>query len=83
MGQGHDIDWEQRWASYCILYPTAQTGALRAEAVLLIVAYVVVFAMAPTALLWLWIVPLILGFPVLRLYLLAEHGRCPRWRTCF
>ncbi|MDU8943227.1 fatty acid desaturase [Ovoidimarina sediminis] len=26
---------------------------------------------------WVWLLPLILGFPVLRLYLLAEHGRCP------
>ena len=50
---------------------------------LLIVAYVVVFAIAPTALLWLWIVPLILGFPVLRLYLLAEHGRCPEVEDMF
>jgi fatty acid desaturase len=29
-------------------------------------------------LLWLWIVPVLLGQPVLRLYLLAEHGDCPR-----
>jgi len=28
-------------------------------------------------LLWVWLVPLILGQPFLRLYLLAEHGRCP------
>ncbi|MEM7469935.1 MAG: fatty acid desaturase [Pseudomonadota bacterium] len=28
-------------------------------------------------LLWLWIVPMLLGQPFLRLYLLAEHGRCP------
>ncbi|VAV90942.1 probable hydrocarbon oxygenase MocD [hydrothermal vent metagenome] len=28
------------------------------------------------ALLWLWIIPLLLGQPFLRLYLLAEHGRC-------
>lgn len=28
------------------------------------------------ALLWLWIVPMLLGQPFLRLYLLAEHGRC-------
>lgn len=28
-------------------------------------------------LLWVWIVPLLLGQPFLRLYLLAEHGRCP------
>lgn len=26
---------------------------------------------------WIWGLPLLLGFPVLRLYLLAEHGRCP------
>lgn len=26
---------------------------------------------------WCWILPLILGQPFLRLYLLAEHGRCP------
>ena len=28
-------------------------------------------------LVWVWIVPLLLGQPFLRLYLLAEHGRCP------
>ncbi len=27
-------------------------------------------------LLWIWIVPLLIGQPFLRLYLLAEHGRC-------
>ncbi|WP_147126494.1 fatty acid desaturase [Shimia ponticola] len=27
--------------------------------------------------LWLWVVPVLLGQPFLRLYLLAEHGRCP------
>ena len=63
--------------------PPRKRRALRAEAVLLIVAYGVVFAMAPTAMLWLWIVPLILGFPVLRLYLLAEHGRCPEVEDMF
>lgn len=34
-------------------------------------------------LLWVWIVPLVFGFPVLRLYLLAEHGRCPRVANMF
>ena len=63
--------------------PPRKRGALRAEAVLLIVAYAGIFAIAPTALLWLWIVPLILGFPVLRLYLLAEHGRCPEVEDMF
>ncbi len=27
--------------------------------------------------LWIWIIPLMLGQPFLRAYLLAEHGRCP------
>ncbi|MEM8593074.1 MAG: fatty acid desaturase [Pseudomonadota bacterium] len=27
--------------------------------------------------LWLWVIPALLGQPFLRLYLLAEHGRCP------
>ncbi|MEM8699896.1 MAG: fatty acid desaturase, partial [Pseudomonadota bacterium] len=27
-------------------------------------------------LLWIWVLPMLLGQPVLRLYLLAEHGRC-------
>lgn len=32
---------------------------------------------ASTLLLFCWIIPLILGQPFLRLYLMAEHGRCP------
>lgn len=32
---------------------------------------------ASPLLLWLWIVPMLLGQPFLRLYLLAEHGDCP------
>jgi fatty acid desaturase len=34
-------------------------------------------------LLWVWIVPVILGQPVLRLYLLAEHGDCPQVADMF
>ncbi|MCB2135663.1 MAG: fatty acid desaturase [Rhodobacteraceae bacterium] len=34
-------------------------------------------------LLWLWIVPVLLGQPFLRLYLLAEHGDCPRVANMF
>lgn len=26
---------------------------------------------------WVWLLPLVTGFPLLRLYLLAEHARCP------
>ena len=34
-------------------------------------------------LLWVWIVPVILAQPVLRLYLLAEHGDCPKVADMF
>ena len=50
---------------------------------MLIAAYNVVFALVPITLLWIWIVPLFIGFPVLRLYLLAEHGRCPEVEDMF
>ncbi|MEM1375107.1 MAG: fatty acid desaturase [Pseudomonadota bacterium] len=45
--------------------------------------YLTVYALVALSLfvshaaLWLWIVPVLLGQPFLRLYLLAEHGRCP------
>lgn len=32
---------------------------------------------ATPLLLWLWVIPMLIGQPVLRLYLLAEHGDCP------
>jgi fatty acid desaturase len=34
-------------------------------------------------LLWVWLVPVLLGQPVLRLYLLAEHGDCPEVANMF
>ncbi|MEZ5831998.1 MAG: fatty acid desaturase [Dongiaceae bacterium] len=38
------------------------------------------FATGSTALLWYWIIPAMLGQPMLRLYLLAEHSACARSR---
>lgn len=32
---------------------------------------------------WVWLVPVLLGQPVLRLYLLAEHGDCPQVADMF
>ncbi len=32
---------------------------------------------------WVWIVPVLVGQPALRLYLLAEHGDCPRVANMF
>ena len=47
----------------------------------MIAFYVVVLVLAlwfkASVLLYVWIVPALLGQPFLRLYLLAEHGRCP------
>ena len=33
--------------------------------------------------LWVWLVPVLLGQPFLRLYLLAEHGDCPKVANMF
>lgn len=54
---------------------------VRTEARAMIAFYAVVFLVClyfrSTLLLYVWIVPAVLGQPFLRLYLLAEHGRCP------
>ncbi|GGA17524.1 fatty acid desaturase [Neptunicoccus cionae] len=53
---------------------------IRKEARGLLAIYAVALAFTlfvHSVLFWVWILPLIFGFPVLRLYLLAEHGRCP------
>lgn len=59
---------------------------LRREARGMVVIYAVALLFSlliDPVLLWVWLVPLVLGFPVLRLYLLAEHGRCPRVANMF
>ncbi|MEM8761148.1 MAG: fatty acid desaturase [Pseudomonadota bacterium] len=60
--------------------PERARGRVRAEAVAMLAGYAGAAALSvwygSTALLWLWVVPAILGQPFLRLYLLAEHGRC-------
>ena len=59
--------------------PARQHRAMRIEARVLLALY----AMAGLSLLftpvlfWLWLLPVVIGQPVLRLYLLAEHGLCP------
>lgn len=54
---------------------------VRAEARAMIAFYAIVILLAVyfrlTVLLYVWIIPALLGQPFLRLYLLAEHGRCP------
>ena len=39
--------------------------------------------MVSPLLFWVWLLPVVLGQPALRLYLLAEHGDCPRVANMF
>ena len=61
--------------------PAAGRGAVAREARLYLLLYAGAAALsvhfATAALLWLWLLPLMLGQPFLRLYLLAEHTGCP------
>jgi fatty acid desaturase len=53
---------------------------VRNEAWAMITVYLILLAgciaLGSTALLFIWLIPMALGQPFLRLYLLAEHGRC-------
>lgn len=59
--------------------PKRRHHAMRREATLILILY----GLAATSLfyspllLWIWIIPILVGQPFLRLYLLAEHGLCP------
>lgn len=61
--------------------PPKGEAKVRREAVAMIALYAALFALSvwfqTAVLLWVWIVPALIGQPFLRLYLLAEHGRCP------
>jgi len=61
--------------------PPAGRARVRSEARAMLAAYAALAggsaALGSAALVWLWVVPALLGQPALRLYLLAEHGRCP------
>jgi fatty acid desaturase len=50
--------------------------AVRALAILLAVLALASLALRSAALLWYWLLPLALGLPFLRLYLLSEHTGC-------
>ena len=61
--------------------PTHAFREVRREARMMIAGYALVIAGSVAAgsadLMFVWVLPALLGQPVLRLYLLAEHGRCP------
>ncbi|MDU8929800.1 fatty acid desaturase [Alisedimentitalea sp. MJ-SS2] len=57
--------------------PARVLPRLRREARFMLAGYGLILLIAPGPAFWLWILPMMLGQPLLRLYLLAEHGRCP------
>ena len=61
--------------------PRAERGRVVREARMFLAGYVLVGAVSvaagTAALFWFWVLPLLLGQPMLRLYLLAEHTGCP------
>ena len=60
--------------------PTERVRVVR-EARLYLASYAAIAAgsaaVGSAAMLWIWLVPVVLGQPMLRLYLLAEHTGCP------
>src|SRR5262245_40421646 len=61
--------------------PPKGHGKVRMEARVMIAAYALVIGLSvyfrTPVLIFAWIIPALIGQPFLRLYLLAEHGRCP------
>ena len=58
--------------------PANAVPRMQREAITLFCLYALGLAFAGPLLFWVWILPALLGQPFLRLYLLAEHGDCPR-----
>lgn len=62
--------------------PAASRADVRREARLMLLGYALLLTGAVVLrsdlVLWVWVVPALLGQPFLRAYLMAEHGRCPR-----
>lgn len=60
--------------------PAAKRPAIRREAIVMLFGYAVIASLAVRLggvdVLTTWLLPLLFGQPFLRLYLLAEHGRC-------
>jgi fatty acid desaturase len=67
--------------------PNAARGALTREARVMLGGYAALtlasLAAGSAFLVWVWLLPAVLGQPFLRLFLLAEHGRCPAVANMF
>ncbi len=60
--------------------PRSKKYAVRIESIIIVTLYMLIALYSlttSTIALNIWIIPVILGQPALRLYLMAEHGRCP------
>ena len=59
--------------------PPSRHAAMRIEARLILALYALaaLSLLVSPLLFWIWILPALIAQPFLRLYLLAEHGRCP------
>ena len=70
--------WSTAWHPIRAPYlPARQHGAMSHEARISLALYALALLSLLISPLVLWIVPVLIGQPVLRLYLLAEHGLCP------
>ena len=67
--------------------PALRMRAVRAEACLMLGLYAGLGAISlwaqSSVLLWVWLIPMVIGQPFLRLFLLAEHGHCPHVSDMF
>jgi len=67
--------------------PRARRDPVTKEARVYLVGYVVLLGVSvwqsTPVLVFVWLLPVLLGQPFLRLYLLAEHGRCPAVEDMF
>ena len=60
--------------------PRSAWRRARAEALVMLAGYALVLCSLAWSMLlfWVWLLPVVIGQPFLRLYLLAEHGDCPQ-----
>ncbi len=67
--------------------PKNRHRSIRVEAACYLCAYALILGLsvwfADPMLVFVWLMPALLGQPFLRLYLLAEHGRCPKVANMF
>ena len=72
--------WQNAFGTLGAPYlPPRRHAAIRREARIILALYALAagsLVFSPI-LFWLWRLPVLIGQPVLRLYLLAEHGLCP------